>query len=266
MGKAADHTAAGTLHHMDLDAAPARFLADGEFGQEIGQRGRIEQHIHDITVHLDQSADSAGKIIRQRVGTKGVGHHGQHPLLQMGAGRMQTIVDGRNRQSEEGSDVLMRAFVDEEQRRGFAQAIGQFGNCGKRSPGLPALFEDLIRQRLVVGQRFGLRERHGDKLLSPQHAKGVMPDNAPQPARERRGIGQARQRRPCGDEGLLHYVLGMLEVTDQRKRRAECELLKTPGQLDECSGVAAARPPRQLLVIHGYALFTLKVPGSMVHL
>lgn len=68
----------------------------------------------------------------------------------MGTGRVQAIVDGSRRQPEEGGNVLMRAFVDEEQRSWLAQRIRQLRDRRKRSGGLAALFEDVVGRRIVV--------------------------------------------------------------------------------------------------------------------
>ncbi len=243
---------------MDFDALLAGFIADRQFGQDIRQRCRIEQRVHDIAARLNQAADPIGEIVRQRMGMESIADHGEHPLFETGTGRMQAIIDGHHRQAQEGSDVLTRAFIDKEQRRRLAQLVRQFRNRCERGRGLPPLFENMIRQRLVIRQRFSFRERHGRKLLSPQHAKGMMPNNAPQPARERCGIGETRQGRPCRDEGLLNHVLGVLKVADQGQCRTERKLLETPGQFDKCLDVALSRFTHQLLVIHGHALSLLR--------
>ncbi len=81
-----------------------------------------------------------------------------------------------------------------------------------------------------------------------------MADDAAEPSWKGRRLGQRGQRLPGGDEGLLNHVLRLLEITHQRQRRAERELLETPRQFDERLGVAAARQPHQLLVFHDHAL------------
>jgi len=64
----------------------------------------------------------------------------------------------------------------------FAQLVGQFGDRGERGGGLPALLEDVIRQRLFVRQRLGFRKRNRLQPLAPQQAEGVVADDAAQPA------------------------------------------------------------------------------------
>src|SRR5438477_8570429 len=82
----------------------------------------------------------------------------------------------------------------------------------------------------------------------------MMADDAAEPSWKGRRLGQRGQRLPGGDEGLLNYVLRLLEITHQRQRRAERELLETPRQFDERLDVAAAGLPHQLLVFHDHAL------------
>src|SRR5262249_55826391 len=69
---------------------------------------------------------------------------------------------------------------------------------------------------------------------------------------------KARQRRPGRNEGLLHHVLGLLEVVYQRECRAEGELLETAGQLDERRHVAATNPSPPLLLVPGDNPFPTK--------
>jgi hypothetical protein len=123
---AAHDAVVGALHHLHRHAALARFVAHCKFGHEIGQRVRIEQRLHQLAACFDQAADPVGKIVGQAIGLQGVCHHGQHPLSEVGPGFMQPVVDGRQRQSEEGGYVLMRTFMDEEQRGRFAQSVRQF--------------------------------------------------------------------------------------------------------------------------------------------
>ena len=85
--------------------------------------------------------------------------------------------------------------MDEEQRRRFTQFVRQFTNRGERCGGLPALFEDVVRQRLFVRQRLGFPKRNGCEPLAPQQAKGVVADDAAQPSRKGRGFGEIGQRR-----------------------------------------------------------------------
>src|SRR5712691_377102 len=100
----------------------------------------------------------------------------------MGTGCMQAIVDRYRRQPEEGGNVLMRAFMDEEQRCCLAQTVRQLGNRSQRRGGLPPLLEDVVGRRLVARQFLGLGQRYRVQLLSPQHPAGMMANDAPEPA------------------------------------------------------------------------------------
>ncbi len=75
------------------------------------------------------------------------------------------------------------------------------------------------------------------------------------------GILKARQRGPCGDESLLHDILGLLKIAHKRQRRAERELLEPPRQLHEGFDVAAGRPAHKMRVIH-CRILAFKVPGN----
>src|SRR6185295_1223089 len=76
------------------------------------------------------------------------------------------------------------------------------------------------------------------------------PNNASQPARKSRWLGQCRQSGPCGDEGFLNDILGLLEIAHFRERRSESEMLEAPRQIDKGLDVAFARPANQLIMIH----------------
>jgi NAD(P)-dependent dehydrogenase (short-subunit alcohol dehydrogenase family) len=81
-----------------------------------------------------------------------------------------------------------------------------------------------------------------------------MPHDAPQPGRKCRRIGKARQRRPRRHKGLLHHVLGLLEIADQSQRRAEREVLKPPRQVHKGLDVATACQAHQMFVFHWHIL------------
>jgi hypothetical protein len=114
----------------------------------------------------------------------------------------------------------------------------------------------VIGRRLFARQVLGLRERNRWQLLAPQDAKCVMPDDAAEPAGERRRLGEGRKRRPGGDKRLLDDVLGLLEIAHLGKRRSERELLEATGQVHEGPDIAANRPVDQLFVVHGRSPFT----------
>jgi hypothetical protein len=52
---------------------------------------------------------------------------------------MQAVIDRRRRQAEEDRDILMRAFVNEEQGRRLPQLVREFGDRRQRRRGLLAL-------------------------------------------------------------------------------------------------------------------------------
>ena len=62
---------------------------------------------------------------------------------------------------------------------------------------------------------------------------GVMPTMPPEPAGEGGGVVERGQRKPGGDKGLLHDVLGLLQVAHERQRKAEGHVLEAPGELGE---------------------------------
>src|ERR1700752_2456969 len=119
----------------------------------------------------------------------------------MGTGTMQAVIHSRQRQPEEGRDVLMRAIMDEGERSRFAQSVRQFGNGGERGVGLPALLKDIVGQGVFVGDALGLRERRQGVALAPKLAKGMVANDAAQPAGKSRRLLKARQRRPGRNEG-----------------------------------------------------------------
>ena len=80
----------------------------------------IEQDIDHAATRLDEAADAIGEIIRQSVRMGRVLHHAHHPLLQLLAGGVQPVVNRRSRKIEEHRNVLVRAFVHEEERRDLA--------------------------------------------------------------------------------------------------------------------------------------------------
>jgi hypothetical protein len=112
----------------------------------------------------------------------------------------------------------------------------------------------VVGKRLVALGIFGFRQRHHKELFPPQHPEGVMPDDAPQPARKCRRLRERRQSRPGSDKSLLNDIFGLLEIADLGKRRAEGEMLEAARQVDKGLDVASNSPANQLFVIHRHAL------------
>jgi hypothetical protein len=59
----------------------------------------------------------------------------------------------------------------------------------------------------------------------------------------------------------LDHVLSLLEVTDQRQRRAKRGILEPPSEFDEGFDLATARSTYPIGVVHS-GLLTHKVPES----
>ena len=77
-----------------------------------------------------------------------------------------------------------------------------------------------------------------------------MPHDTPEPAGEGSGIGEAAQPEPGGHEGLLHDVLGVLQVAHEGQRIAEGHVLEAPRELAERVEVAVLRLPGQRFEVH----------------
>jgi hypothetical protein len=58
------------------------------------------------------------------------------------------------------------------------------------------------------------------------------------------------------NEGLLHYVLGALEIANFSQRRTEGEMLETSRQIHEGGLVAFNRPAHEMFVVHCHVPFT----------
>ena len=69
--------------------------------------------------------------------------------------------------------------MDEKQRGGLAQAIGQLRDRRERGGRLPSRVENVVRQWLLVRHRFGAGQRDRDDLLASQDAKGMVADDTP---------------------------------------------------------------------------------------
>src|SRR5262245_45572977 len=104
---------------------------------------------------------------------------------------MQAVVDRRHRQAEKDRNVLVRALVDEEQRRRLPQPVGQPGYRRQRHRRLPALLQAAVGRHLLARQILGFRKRHGPQRPLAQHPERLVSDDAAQPARKRRRVGKA---------------------------------------------------------------------------
>src|SRR5438132_288134 len=82
---------------------------------------------------------------------EGVLHHGESPPFQLQASRVNPVVDCRDRQAKEGSDVLVRAFVNEEQCRSLTQRHRELPDCPQRGGELLAFDQSLIGCRASLG-------------------------------------------------------------------------------------------------------------------
>jgi len=119
------------------------------------------------------------------------------------------------------------------------------------------VLQPLVGPDLGRGHCLGLVEGHDDGTLLPQHPMRLVADNAPEPAREGRGLRQGREREPGGDEGFLDDVLGLLEIADQGQGGAERHLLKAPGHGLERLQVATPGPPDHLFELHEHPLHSI---------
>ncbi len=181
------------LDHVNIDGAAVRFVAHRKLSENVRHCGRIEQRLHDAAACLDQAADAVGEIVRQAVRLDCVLHHGQHPLLQLPACYVQSVVHGRHRETEERRNVLVRALVHEEKSRHLAQRVRQLSDRSERIRCFFTMLHDVIGSRCFTRHGLGVCQRHSIRLPSPEHAERLVPHDATQPARKCRGLSQARQ-------------------------------------------------------------------------
>src|SRR5215510_381877 len=87
-------------------------------------------------------------------------------------------------------------------------------------------------------------------MLAPQHAVSAVPHDAPEPAGERRRVGQGRQRVPGRHERFLDDVFRLTEVADEGQRITEGHVLEAPGELGEGVEIASSRRPDRALQLH----------------
>jgi hypothetical protein len=127
---------------------------------------------------------------------------------------VQTVVHRRHRQAEERGDVLLRALVHVEEGDDLAQRLGQLRDGGKDGARAPPPLDTAFRLGRLRGHPMGLGQRQGLlQALAPQHAMGLVADDAAEPAREGGRILQPGQAEPGGHEGFLHHVLRLPEIT-----------------------------------------------------
>ena len=75
-GKSANQARRRLLGDLDFDATAIGFIADSEFGQDVGRRRWVEQNVDHIAARLDQATDPVGKIVGQLVFAKRIRNHG----------------------------------------------------------------------------------------------------------------------------------------------------------------------------------------------
>ena len=212
-----------------------------------GRRGGVEARLDDPLARPHDAPDPRGEVVGERMGFERVLDHGEVPPLELGARGMQAVVHGRDRHAQKGRDVLLRAVVHVEERDDLAERARQPADGGEQAavllpPLQPALGAHFNRRTPV-----GLQEGPGLRWLSPELAMGLMPDDAPEPAREGGGVLERGQGEPGGDEGFLHDVLGVLQVAHEGQGVAEGHVLEAPGELRKRVQVAVPCLPGQPL-------------------
>lgn len=226
-----------------MTARPRGVVAHHELGQEIGQRAGVETRVDDATARAHDAADPGREIVGQLMSLERVLHHGQGPPLELRARRMQPVVDRRDRHPQEGGDVLVGAVVHVVERDDFSERSGQCGDRRQHGADFLAALDPAIGSGLVGRHRVGAGQRHGLQMLAPEYPVSAVPHDAPEPAGERRRLGEGRQRVPGRHECFLDDVFRLAEVADEGQRVAEGHVLEAPGELGKGVEIASCRGP-----------------------
>jgi hypothetical protein len=125
-GDAANAAAARALDHCTVTARRFASSLIASFGEQVRQGLRIEQGLDHTAPGFKQAPGAIGEVVGHAMRIKRFGHCRQHPLLQLGAGRVQAVVDRRRGTSKKSRDILVRAFVNVLERRRLPQRCGQF--------------------------------------------------------------------------------------------------------------------------------------------